>query len=175
MLEAQEDVFYYVTVMNENYAQPAMPAGAEEGILRGMYRVAASARDRAQHACSCSAPARSCAKCSPRPRSLEREFGIAADVWSVTSYTELRRDGMEVERWNTLDPARTQRRELRRAVPRPDGGSDRRRERLRARGARSHPHWVPRAYVALGTDGFGRSDTRESVAARSSKSTGMRS
>jgi pyruvate dehydrogenase E1 component len=161
MLEAQEDVFHYVTVMNENYAHPPLPEGAEEGILRGMYLLQAREGAKVQLLGSgtilCEAIAAA--------EILERSHGIAANVWSVTSWTELRWDGMlgggEV-------PAAV--REVR------GRSGDDRPWVERCLGATAGPivaasdyvtavpdlirPWVPRRYVALGTDGFGRSDTR---------------
>ena len=90
MLAEQEDVFYYLTLMNENYAQPAMPEGAEEGILRGH---APDRRRPTGAEMQLSAPGRSCARCIAGAELLSEDFGVAADVWSVTSFTELRRDG----------------------------------------------------------------------------------
>ena len=103
MLTEREDVFYYLTVINENYPQPAMPEGAEEGILRGMHlmRAAAGKGPRVQLMGSGRDPARGR---WPRPRCCRRTTASAADVWSVTSFTELRRDGLEAERWNRLHP-----------------------------------------------------------------------
>jgi pyruvate dehydrogenase E1 component len=163
MLGEQEDVFYYITLMNENYHHPAMPEGAPDGILRGMYLLRASDRS---------------ADDGPRVQLLgsgtilnevlaaaellENDFDVAADVWSVTSFTELRRDGIEVERWNMLHPV-----------------SDARRsyvtEQLDGRGpvvastdyirtyADQIRQWVPGRYRVLGTDGFGRSDSRQAL------------
>jgi pyruvate dehydrogenase E1 component len=163
MLEAREDVFYYVTVMNESYAQPAMPEGAADGILRGMYvvrRATAGAGDAAVQLLGSGTILREVLAAADM---LERDFGIGANVFSVTSYTELRRDGMSVERWNTLHPTAEPRTsyvesclsgtsgpvvaasDYVRAVP----------DLIRT--------WVPRRYVTLGTDGFGRSDTREAL------------
>ena len=111
MLGEQEDVFYYLTLMNENYSHPALPEGSEEGILKGMYllRRGPSARP-ARRACSCWARGRSCARCSPAPTCSREDFGVAADVWSVTSFTELRREGIEADRWNMLHPTEEARR-----------------------------------------------------------------
>src|SRR5437764_4014042 len=94
----QEDVFYYITLMNENYHHPAMPDGAQEGILRGMYLLRESSADgpRVQLLGSGTILNEVLAAASL----LEEEFGVAADVWSVTSFTELRRDGLGGERWN---------------------------------------------------------------------------
>ena len=167
MLEAQEDVFYYVTVMNENYVQPAMPVGAAEGILRGMYALArhpGAGRDPEQgpHV-QLLGSGTILREALAAADILELEFGVGADVWSVTSYTELRRDGMEVERWNTLNPTAPQRVSFVEQCLMPTSGpvvatSDY---------VRALPDlirtWVPRRYVTLGTDGFGRSDTREAL------------
>ena len=108
MVGEQEDVFFYITLMNENYPHPAMPEGAEEGILRGMYRLRAGVGRRAAGPAARVGddPARG----ARRRRAAEADFGVAADVWSVTSFTELRRDGIEVERWNMLHPSEEPRR-----------------------------------------------------------------
>jgi pyruvate dehydrogenase E1 component len=171
MLAAQEDVFYYVTVMNENYAQPPLPAGAEEGIRRGMYRVR-------QSPLSAAGSKTGGAKEIPRVQLLgsgtilrealaaaeilEQEYDIAADVWSVTSFTELRRDGMDCERWNREHPGK----------PRPSwveqclagaGGPVVAASDYVSAVADLIRTWVPGAYLTLGTDGFGRSDTRAAL------------
>ncbi|MGZ8210420.1 MAG: pyruvate dehydrogenase (acetyl-transferring), homodimeric type [Burkholderiales bacterium] len=194
MLEAQEDVFYYVTVMNENYVHGPMPAVATEGILRGMYlvREGGGGRREAQGQSGEVAGGSGAAQ-PPLPvrgervevrgsaqvqllgsgtilrealaaaEMLEQEFAIVANVWSVTSYSELRRDGMEVERWNTLHAASTQRTSYVEACLTDTSGpiiaaSDY---------VRAVPDlirtWVPRRYMTLGTDGYGRSDTREAL------------
>jgi pyruvate dehydrogenase E1 component len=190
MLEAHEDVFYYVTVMNENYAQVPVPAGAEDGILRGMYRIreahagaesegrkivaqALSPFDSGTAYAQDTSAARArvqllgsgtiLREALAAAEMLEQDFGVAADVWSVTSYTELRRDGMEVERWNTLNPVSPQRMSYVEQCLSPTTGpviaaSDY---------VRALPDlirtWVPRRFVALGTDGFGRSGTRKAL------------
>ena len=102
MYEEQEDVFYYLTVMNENYVQPPLPEGVEEGILRGMYLLREGTGDgpRVQLLGSGTILREVIAGAEL----LESDFGIASDVWSVTSFTELRREGLEVERWNRLHP-----------------------------------------------------------------------
>jgi pyruvate dehydrogenase E1 component len=171
MLEAQEDVFYYVTVMNENYAQPPLPPGAEEGIKRGMYRLRESPLGAA------GVKAGGAKKC-PRVQLLgsgtilrealaaagilEQECDIGADVWSVTSFTELRRDGLECERWNREHPDDTRKSWVEQCLGNAGGPVIAASDYVRAvadliRG------WVPGRYVALGTDGFGRSDTRAAL------------
>ena len=112
MVEEQEDVFYYLTVMNENYVQPPLPEGVEEGILRGMYLLREGTGDgpRVQLLGSGTILREVIAGAEL----LESDFGIASDVWSVTSFTELRREGLDVERWNRLHPLEEARGLLRR-------------------------------------------------------------
>ncbi len=107
MCEEQEDVFFYLTVMNENYVQPALPEGSEEGILRGIYLLREGSGDgpRVQLLGSGAILREVIAGADL----LEADYGIASDIWSVTSFTELRRDGLEVERWNRLHPTDEQR------------------------------------------------------------------
>ncbi len=157
MAVEQEDVFYYLTLMNENYRHPAMPAGAEEGILRGMYKLRATERPEVQLLGSGTILNEVLAAASL----LEDDWGVAADVWSMTSFTELRRDGIEVERWNMLHPAS----EPRRAYVSeclsdlPTVAST---DYIRAF-ADQIRQWVPGPYRVLGTDGFGRSDSRHAL------------
>ena len=156
MLEAQDDVFYYVTVMNENYAHPALPAGAEEGILRGMYPLRVRERAQVQLLGSGTILREVIAAAD----SLEREHGIAANVWSVTSWTELRWDGMACERARRLGgdaPTAWIGRCLGPTAGPVVAASD----YVRALPDLVRPYLPEgRPYVALGTDGFGRSDTR---------------
>jgi pyruvate dehydrogenase E1 component len=162
MFAEQEDVFYYITLMNENYHHPAMPEGAEEGILRGMYLLrSGSGEDRPRVRLLGSGTILN--EVLAAAELLEDEFEVAADVWSVTSFTELRRDGIETERWNMLHPTE----EPRRAY-----ASERLGERegpviastdyLRAVPDQIR-QWVPGRYRTLGTDGYGRSDYRRAL------------
>jgi pyruvate dehydrogenase E1 component len=162
MLVDQEDVFYYVTLMNENYRHPPMPQDAEEGILRGMYLLWESPDDdrpRVQLLGSGTI----LREVMAAAEMLDSDFGIGADVWSVTSFTELRRDGIEVERHNMLHPLSEQR-----SAYVTDCLRDRRgpviasTDYLRAF-ADQIRQWVPDHYRVLGTDGFGRSDFRHAL------------
>jgi pyruvate dehydrogenase E1 component len=162
MVGEQEDVFYYLTLMNENYHHPPMPSGAETGILRGMYQLqeGSGSGPRVQLLGSGTI----LREVMAAAELLESDFGVAADVWSVTSFTELRRDGIEVERWNMLHPLQDEPREayVSACLP-PDGGpvvaaSD----YIRAF-ADQIRQWVPGRYRVLGTDGFGRSDFRSAL------------
>ena len=154
MLEAQEDVFYYVTVMNENYAHPAMPKGAQEGILRGMYRLSGDGKGQVQLMGAGTILREVIAAAGL----LKMDFNIEADVWSVTSFSELRRDGMACERTRRFGgEARCW---LEQCLAPTRGPVVAASDYVRAVADLARPY-VPRRYVALGTDGFGRSDTRE--------------
>ena len=165
MLEQQEDVFYYLTLMNENYVHASMPAGAEEGIVRGMYLMRAGAGIEESEAprVQLLGSGTILREALAAAELLERDWNIAADVWSVTSFTQLRGSGLEVERWNRLNPS---------AEPKLSWTE----QCLRSRTGpviaatdyvRAVPDlirtWIPRRYVTLGTDGFGRSDTRAAL------------
>jgi len=151
MLEAQEDVFYYVTVMNENYAHPAMPPGAEEGILKGMHRVRAARKGkRSVRLLGAGAILREALAAA---EALEAEHGVGAEVWSVTSFTELRRDGRSAQESWVAQCLQEGKGPVIAASDYVSALADLIRE------------WVPGRYVTLGTDGFGRSDTRAKLRA----------
>ncbi len=164
MVSEQEDVFYYLTLMNENYVQPAIPDGAREGILKGMHLVrdAGQARSRKPRA-QLLGSGTILREVLAAAELLEQDFGVLADVWSVTSFTELRRDGVEVERWNTLHPLDQPR------VPYVTAQLESRKGPVIASTdyIRTLPDqiraWVPGLYRTLGTDGFGRSDYRKAL------------
>jgi pyruvate dehydrogenase E1 component len=161
MVGEQEDVFFYITLMNENYRHPPMPAGAEEGILRGAYLLREAAGDgpRVQLLGSGTMLPEVVAAADL----LERDFGVAADVWSVTSFTELRRDGLEVERWNMLHPTSEPRRAyVSQQLGSREGPVVASTDYIRAF-ADQIRQWVPGSYRVLGTDGFGRSDYRREL------------
>ena len=167
MLQEQQDIFFYLTLMNENYVHREMPAGAEQGIIRGMYCLrpsSSSATLRVQLLGSGTILREVLAAADL----LEQEYGVAADVWSVTSFTELRRDGLEAER--------ATRNQLLRSQPSDDPRISWVQHSLQATQGpviaatdyvRALPDlirtWVPRRYITLGTDGFGRSDTRAAL------------
>jgi len=161
MLEAQDDVFYYITVTNENYAQPAMPVGAEEGILRGMYllRKGGKRKNRVQ-LLGCGAILREALAAA---EILENEYGVAADVWSITSFNELARDGAAVERWNRLHPeAIPQETWVESCLKNHSGPVIAATDYVRAY-AEQIRGLINQPYTVLGTDGFGRSDTRKAL------------
>jgi pyruvate dehydrogenase E1 component len=162
MYRDREDVFYYLTVMNENYPQPAMPADAHEGILRGLYRFRASeagGKLRAQILGS-GALLNEAVKAQ---QMLAERYGVAADVWSVTSYKELHRDALECERWNVLHPGEKPRQPyVAQALAAEPGPIIAVSDYLKTL-PDAICRWMPRKLLALGTDGFGRSDGRDAL------------
>jgi pyruvate dehydrogenase E1 component len=159
MVEEQEDVFYYLTVMNENYPQPAIPDGVEEGILRGMYllREGGGKKKPRVQLLGSGAILR---EVLAGAELLESDFGVASDVWSVTSFTELRREGLEVERWNRLHPTEEPRASwVETSLSGRGGPFVAATDYMRTFADQIRP-FVPGRYAVLGTDGFGRSDYR---------------
>ncbi|MGI8974129.1 MAG: pyruvate dehydrogenase (acetyl-transferring), homodimeric type [Gaiella sp.] len=162
MCEEQEDVFYYLTVMNENYRQPPMPENVEEGILRGMYLVREAASDR-PHRVQLLGSGAILREVLAGAELLESDHEVGADVWSVTSFTELRRDGLEVERWNRLHPTEPPREAyIEEQLRERDGPFVAATDYIRTY-ADQVRQFVPGRYTVLGTDGFGRSDYRRKL------------
>ncbi len=161
MVGDQEDVFFYITLMNENYAHPGLKKGTEEHILKGMYLLQEgdkSAKNRVQLLGSGTILREVIAAADM----LQKDFGVAADVWSCPSFTELRRDGMECERFNLLHPSEKPKQPFIAQQLEPHAGpvvaaTDY--MRLFSDQVRS---FIPqgRRFITLGTDGYGRSDTR---------------
>jgi pyruvate dehydrogenase E1 component len=162
MYNKGEDVFYYLTLYNQDYAMPAMPEGVEDGILRGMY-LYRSAVQQAKHRAQLFGSGPILLQALRAQEILAAKYDVAADVWSVTSYQQLRNDALAAERWNRLHPGEPPRvpyvtRALENA-PGPVVASSDYIKALPDMVAR----WVRQPYVTLGTDGFGRSDTREAL------------
>jgi len=154
----QENVFYYVTVMNENYAHPDLPAGAEDGIIRGMYLVREGGRKKKRVQLMGSGTI--LREVLAAADLLEGDWGVSADVWSLTSCNELGRDGAAVVRWNILHPLEEQRVPyVSRQLAGRKGPAVAATDYVRAYAEQLRPY-VGRRFLALGTDGFGRSDVR---------------
>ncbi|MEY3746881.1 MAG: hypothetical protein RL194_340, partial [Pseudomonadota bacterium] len=166
MVQNQEDIYYYITLMNENYSHPEMPKGAEQGILKGMYLLREGAREKGK---------------AEKPRVqlmgsgvilreviaaaelLEQDWGVAADIWSVTSFTELRREGLDTERWNLLNPEKKQKQSyVGQCLSKAEGPVIASTDYMKSF-ADQIRNFIPQRYVVLGTDGFGRSDSREAL------------
>ena len=163
MLEDQEDVFYYVTVMNENYAHPAISEGAETGVLKGMYRLRAATGAEGRPRAQLLGSGTILREVMAAAELLAADWQVDADVWSVTSFSELRRDGLDTERWNRLHPEGERRRAwVEQCLEGTAGPVVAATDYMRAVPDMART-WVPRRYVTLGTDGYGRSDTRANL------------
>jgi pyruvate dehydrogenase E1 component len=157
----QENIFYYLTVMNENYPQPALPKGVEEGILKGGYLLQSGGRGKVRATLLGSGTI--LRECLAAAKILENDYGIPADVFSITSFSELRREALEAERWNLLNPTESARVPYVEALLKEHAGpvvaaTDYMRtvpDQIR--------EWVGGRYITLGTDGFGRSDSRAAL------------
>ncbi len=162
MYQEQEDIYYYLAVMNENYHHPAMPEGVEEGILRGMYRLRVSDKiDRPKvQLMGCGTILREVIQAA---EILETDYEVSADVWSMTSFNELARDGRATERWNRLHPDQIPKQNYVEQCMTGTVGPIIAASDYIASYAEQIRAFVPQRYVTLGTDGFGRSDTRKQL------------
>jgi pyruvate dehydrogenase E1 component len=160
MYQEGEQVFYYLTVMNENYAHPAMPEGSEEGIVKGMYRIREGGKASKLQLLGSGTILRETLAAADM---LKADYGIVADVWSVTSFNELRRDGIDCERWNLLHPEKPRRLSyVEQQLASTQGPVVAASDYMRIVADQIRPY-VSRAYTVLGTDGFGRSDRRSEL------------
>src|SRR5438105_11452220 len=163
MYKDGESIFYYLTVMNEPYAMPAMPGDVKEGILRGMYRFRKASNTKAKLRAQLFGSGAILNEALRAQEILETKFGVAADVWSVTSYKELYNDGMDTERWNRLHPGEKPRVPyVRQCLADAPGGLVAATDYLKTL-PNMISKWMPRHLAALGTDGFGRSEGRAAL------------
>ncbi len=157
-----EDVFYYITLYNQDYPMPAMPSGVEDGILRGIYHYR-GAVTAAKHRAQLFGSGPILLQALRAQEILAEKYEVAADVWSVTSYSRLRHDALEAERWNRLHPGDPPRVPfIARTLDGTAGPIVAASDFMKAV-PEMIARWVPRPYTPLGTDGFGRSDTREGL------------
>jgi pyruvate dehydrogenase E1 component len=162
MYRDQESIFYYLTVMNEQYAMPPMPAGARDGILKGMYRFSTAANAKARHKAQLLGSGAILNEVIAAQKLLEN-YDVAADVWSVTSYQELYRDGHACDRWNMLHPAEVKKvPHVTQCLKESQGVIIAASDYLKVL-PDSIDRWMPRHVRSLGTDGFGRSEDRASL------------
>jgi pyruvate dehydrogenase E1 component len=162
MYENKENIFYYVTAMNENYVQPAMPEGAEEGIKKGIYLFSKGSRKKTR--VQLFGAGTILREVIEAAELLENDFGIAADVWSVTSFNELRRDGIDCERWNMLHPSEKPRVSyIEQTMADTKGPIVAATDYMRSYAEQVRPYLGDRKYAVLGTDGYGRSDMRSQL------------
>lgn len=162
MIEKQENIFYYITVMNENYTHPAMPIGVEEGIIKGMYLLHESKKKNKKRVQLMGAGT-ILREVIEAARMLQDDFDVSADIWSVTSFTELRREGLDVERYNRMHPKSKQRQsyvseQLEGRLGPVIAATD----YMRSYADQIRP-FVLAPFIVLGTDGYGRSDTRKQL------------
>jgi pyruvate dehydrogenase E1 component len=163
MYKEQQDIFYYITVMNENYAHPAMPAGAEAGILKGMYLFSEGAADTKAPRVQLLGSGTILREVIAAADVLKNDFGVLADIWSCPSFTELRREGMQVERWNLLHPELPQGKSyVELCLEGRQGPAVAATDYMEAFADQIRP-FIKRTYRVLGTDGFGRSDFRKQL------------
>ena len=163
MYVEQEDIFYYITVMNEPYLQPPMPEGSREGILKGMYKFKDSENKEATLHAQLFGSGTILNEVLKAQEVLGEKYGVAADVWSVTSYKELYRDGLEKERWNMLHPSEIRRTPyITECIKDSPGVFVAASDYVMAL-PDSISQWLPRPLVSLGTDGFGRSASRKDL------------
>ena len=164
MYGEQENVFYYLTLMNENYVHGVMPKGAEQGILRGMYLLKkADAKSKSKLRVQLLGSGTILREVEAAAEMLQQEFGVAADIWSVTSFTELRRDGLKVDRENLLHADKpAQQCWVQECLAKAAGPVIAATDHMKLQGDLIRP-WISQRYVVLGTDGFGRSDSRQQL------------
>ena len=163
MYKKQENIFYYISVGNENYAMPPMPKGVRDGILKGIYKFQSSSKKKATARAQLFGSGAIMNQVLEAQQILEKDYGVAADVWSVTSYNELRREALHVERRNMLNPA--QKPEIPYVTKCLDGQGDVFifvSDYMKIMPDGIAP-WVPGPMLSLGTDGFGRSDSRKAL------------
>ena len=161
MTVEQENVFYYITSMNENYVQPAMPKGAEEDIIKGIYQF--SKAGKGKQTVQLMGSGTIFRECIAAAEMLEKDWGVAADLWSVTSFNEVVREARDVERWNMLNPTkRPKEAHLTKVLKNQSGPFIAATDYITSYADQARPY-IPGLYTVLGTDGFGRSDTRKQL------------
>ncbi len=161
MMQEQEDVFYYLTVMNENYSHPEMPKGVEEGIIKGMYQFTKSKANGPKVQLMGSGVI--LREVIAAAALLEKDWGVSADIWSATSFNELRREGLGVHRWNMLHPDKPQKESyVEKCLKQAEGPVIASTDYMKSFADQIRA-FVPQRFVTLGTDGFGRSDSREAL------------
>ncbi len=160
MFELMKPCYYYITVMNENYVQPPLPPGSEEGIIKGLYLLASNSTPKSKRVVQLMGSGTILREVLAAADILKAEFDVDADIWSATSFNELRREGLSVERWNMLHPAETPRVSyVEDCLADTRGPVIAATDYMKTYADQIRP-FVPRQYRVLGTDGFGRSDTR---------------
>jgi pyruvate dehydrogenase E1 component len=162
MYQENEDVFYYITLYNENYLQPAKPEGVDEGICRGLYRYAPAPEGGVHPAAILFSGSAHTAARAAQTELLEH-YGVGAELFSATNYKLLREEALEVERWNRLRPGEARRVPYVTAALQGIAGPIVAVTDYMKMVPDQVARWAPQPFIPLGTDGFGRSDTREAL------------
>ena len=162
MHEKKENIFYYITAMNENYPHPAKPKDADEGILKGMYLLKET-RNKGKTRVQLLGSGTILREVLNAAEILSKEYGIDSDIWSVTSFNELRKDGMETERWNLLNPdGKKKKSYVEKCLEKREGPVFAASDYIRSFSDQLRPY-VNKPFYSFGTDGYGRSDTRKNL------------
>jgi pyruvate dehydrogenase E1 component len=163
MYEMQEDVFYYITIMNENYTQPPMPEGVKDGILKGMYKFKSSAKKSSKVKAHLMGSGTILNEVIEAQEILESKYNVSADIWSVTSYKSLHYDATETERWNMLNPTKKAKTAYISEITKNEKGVFVAASDYVQMMKDSISKWLPGPFFSLGTLGFGRSEGREAL------------
>jgi pyruvate dehydrogenase E1 component len=161
MIENQEDVYYYITIMNENYSHPDMPKGVEDQIIKGMYQFS-KASGKAKNKVQLMGSGVILREVIEASQLLESDWSVESDVWSVTSFTELRRNALDVERHNLLNPDDEQRSFIEEQITDTESPIIASTDYMKSFSDQI-ANFIPNSFTSLGTDGFGRSDSREAL------------
>jgi pyruvate dehydrogenase E1 component len=162
MHEKNENIFYYITAMNENYSHPEKPKGCDEGILKGMYLFKEN-NNKGKTKVQLLGSGTILREIIAASKILSKDYGIDSDIWSVTSFNELRKDGMETERWNLLNPSEKKKKSyIENCLDKRDGPVIATSDYVRSFSDQIRPY-TQKSFYSLGTDGFGRSDTRKNL------------
>ena len=161
MIENQEDVYYYITIMNENYSHPDMPKGVEDQIIKGMYQFS-KASGKAKNKVQLMGSGVILREVIEASQLLESDWNVESDVWSVTSFTELRRNALDVERHNLLNPDDEQRSFIEEQITDTESPIIASTDYMKSFSDQI-ANFIPNSFTSLGTDGFGRSDSREAL------------
>jgi pyruvate dehydrogenase E1 component len=162
MYEEQEDLFYYITVMNENYAMPPMPEGVKEGIVKGLYKFKTSEKKKLQLKVNLLGSGTIMNEVLKAQEILEERYDVAADIYSATSYKELRREALDIERWNLLNPGDQKETYIAKVFQNTSGVFVASSDYIKSI-PDSISKWIPGRLITLGTDGFGRSEGRKEL------------
>jgi pyruvate dehydrogenase E1 component len=161
MIENQEDVYYYITIMNENYSHPDMPKSVEDHIIKGMYQYS-KASGKAKYKVQLMGSGVILREVIEAAKLLENDWGVESDIWSVTSFTELRRNALDVERHNLLNPDDEQRSFIQEQITDTESPIIASTDYMKSFSDQI-ANFIPNSFTSLGTDGFGRSDSREAL------------